>query len=47
MIHRVPDNLVGDTLRKVRQNTDEFNKFMMSDGMSKYSNSTMFPLTTN
>jgi hypothetical protein len=35
MNDRVPSNLVGNTLRQVRQNTDDFNKYMINDQLSK------------
>lgn len=50
MDQRIPDNLVGETLKAVRQNTDDFNKFMMTTGgyeTNPTSPSANFPLTTN
>lgn len=46
---RVPQNLVGDTFKQVRLNTDQFNKTMMAEQRSiqNTSFSSGFPLTTN
>lgn len=47
MENRVPDNLVGKTLKEVRYNTDEFNKFMMTSADNTPNDRDAFPLTTN
>lgn len=45
--HRVPDNLVGESLKAVRENTDTFNKYLAQDMTSYTTVSSGFPLTTN
>jgi hypothetical protein len=45
--HRIPDNLIGESLKAVRENTDTFNKFLAQDMTSYTTVSSGFPLTTN
>ena len=44
---RVPDNLVGDNFKTVRQNTDNIDKYLVQDMQSQATTSSGFPLTTN
>jgi len=44
---RMPDNLVGESFKQVRHNTDQFNKYLANDMTSFTTVSSGFPLTTN
>jgi hypothetical protein len=47
MQQRVPDNLLGESFRTVRKNTDQYNNYMAQDMTSYTTVSSGFPLTTN
>lgn len=48
--NRIPENLVGETFKEVRQTTDTFNRTMMHEQRNATQNQSFtsnFPLTTN